>query len=258
MGASVSAPSAPPATALQVNAGATNAFFLTPLNFRQSEHGIHRPSNVAVKNADYVVTNQDFVIIGNKAGGALTITGLDAAANPGKLLYFVNKNTATMAVDFAGKGGVGPGNIINLPQYGCLLVQSDGVTWNILAWSGFGGGGGGGASRQAAANNAGDTTLGDIGANIILHTAVVTFTGAARTSKVALPITNRIAGDRASVKAILPATADIIVQVTNSTTAGTKLFEITTNGDALPAVFELEFDGAAWQPAGYSYPAATP
>jgi len=116
------------------------------------------------------------------------------------------------------------------------------------------GGGGGGATRQTAANSTGDTTLTAIAADIIQHTAVVTITGSARTSAIAIPITNRTAGDRAAVKLILPATAAIIINITNSTTGGTTLYSLTTDTSGDDACYEVEYDGAAWQPLRYNYP----
>ena len=112
----------------------------------------------------------------------------------------------------------------------------------------------GGASRQTAANAAGDTTLTAIAASIIQHTAVVTVTGAARTSNIALPVTNRTAGHRAVIKLILPTTAAIIIVLKNATTGGTTLYTLTTDTSGDDASYELEYDGAAWQPLRYNYP----
>jgi hypothetical protein len=93
-------------------------------------------------------------------------------------------------------------------------------------------------------------------AGIILHTATVTFTGAARTSNVAMPVTNRVAGDRVTIKCVLPGTDNFIINIRNATTGGTLLYSITTSG-AGDASFDLEYDGAAFQPVGYHYPVNT-
>jgi hypothetical protein len=117
---------------------------------------------------------------------------------------------------------------------------------------------GGGASRQTATNNAGDTTLTAIAASKIQHTAVVTFGGVARTSNIALPVANRVAGDRAVVKCLLPATASIVVVIKNDTTGGTTIFTITTDLSGDDCTFEVEYSGTEWLALRYNYPANTP
>jgi hypothetical protein len=114
------------------------------------------------------------------------------------------------------------------------------------------------ATEQTASNSSGDTTLAAIGLKVNQHTAVVTLTGSAGTRNIALPVTNRVTGDRAVVKCILPATADVIVVIKNNTTGGTTLFTITTDASGDDASFEVEYDGAAWQIIRYNYPAGTP
>ena len=111
----------------------------------------------------------------------------------------------------------------------------------------------GGASYQSATNNAGNTTLTAIAASIIEHTAVVTIGGTARTSEIALPVTNRVAGDRAAVKLLFPATANIIVNLRNSTTGGTILKTLTTDTSGDDATIFLVY-GVAWELLGYNYP----
>lgn len=111
----------------------------------------------------------------------------------------------------------------------------------------------GGASYQSATNNAGDTTLAAIAASIIEHTAVVTVGGTARTSEIALPVTNRVAGDRAAVKFLFPATGSIVVNLRNSTTGGTILKTLTTDTSGDDATIFLVY-GSAWELLSYSYP----
>lgn len=126
-------------------------------------------------------------------------------------------------------------------------------TLTFKTTGGGGGGGGGGASYQSATNNAGNTTLTAIAASIIEHTAVVTIGGTARTSEIALPVTNRVAGDRAAVKLLFPATANIIVNLRNSTTGGTILKTLTTDTSGDDATIFLVY-GVAWELLSYSYP----
>ena len=123
-----------------------------------------------------------------------------------------------------------------------------------LKVTGGGGGGGGTATRQAATNNSGNTTLTAIAAIVIEHTAVVTVGGTARTSEIALPITNRTAGDKAAVKFIFPVTDLIVVNLRNSTTAGTILKTLTTDTSGDDATIFVVYDGATWELLGYLYP----
>jgi hypothetical protein len=116
------------------------------------------------------------------------------------------------------------------------------------------GGGGGVASRQTASNATGDTTLTAIAADIIQHTAVVTFTGTAGERNVALPVANRVAGDRAVVKFIFPTTDAIVVNLKNDTTGGATLYTFTTDTSGDDASCEVEFDGSAWGKLRFNYP----
>jgi hypothetical protein len=87
------------------------------------------------------------------------------------------------------------------------------------------------------------------------HTEKVTVSGIARTSIVILPITGMVDGGLMRVRFILPATANIIIQVASGT-AGNVISTIST-GQVLSALLEYYFDYAAqaWVPLNYIIPA---
>lgn len=105
---------------------------------------------------------------------------------------------------------------------------------------------GAGNSYAAVTNNTGDTTLTRGASNNI---RIVNVTGAARTSVVILAVTGSpVAGDVIRLRLNHPATAAIIMEVRNATNAGTLLYTYTTDGTGDDdALFEMYFDGAAWQ-----------
>lgn len=109
-------------------------------------------------------------------------------------------------------------------------------------------------TRQTAANSSGNTVLNDIDPNVTQHTVVVTITGSARTSEIALPIRNRKIGHRVAIKLILPATDLIIINLRNDTVGGTILKTLTTDTSGDDATIWLNFDGTAWELLGYNYP----
>jgi hypothetical protein len=103
-------------------------------------------------------------------------------------------------------------------------------------------------TRAASANSTGDTTVTvhELG---LIHTEVITFTGSGSTTRrviLAIP-TGLSAGARAAIRCILPATADITVDLRNATSGGTQITSLVTDGSGDDAVIECEFDGTAWQ-----------
>jgi hypothetical protein len=116
------------------------------------------------------------------------------------------------------------------------------------------GGGSGGLppnSYVAAANNAGNSTFTRGRPNTLVNFSVG---GAARTSKIILNTAGAIAADEMTVRTILPATADIILDFRNGAVGGAQLLPaltftgqtFTTDGITTSATFRFGFDGAAW------------
>lgn len=101
-------------------------------------------------------------------------------------------------------------------------------------------------TRNAQANAAGDSTV-TVGVLSLIHTEVITFSGAARTSKMVLAIPAGLsAGVRACVRCVVPATAGITVDFRNGTAGGTQITFFTTDDSGDDKCVEFEFDGAQW------------
>jgi len=104
---------------------------------------------------------------------------------------------------------------------------------------------GGNNRRTAYANSTGNSTITITPPNGL---AVVTVTGTASTRILVLSVADLFDGDRLAIRLLLPATADIIVEIRNSATGGTLLYSVTSEADAVTYFFDLYFDGSAWQP----------
>lgn len=109
-------------------------------------------------------------------------------------------------------------------------------------------------------NSTGDSTITPSTSNALSE---VTFTGAARTSKLILDITGRSNGDRVLVALVLPATSGIVIEFRNGTSGGTILLpassfpsqQFATDGVVLTAVFEFYIKSGVWTYLRASIPA---
>lgn len=102
-------------------------------------------------------------------------------------------------------------------------------------------------TRNAQANSTGNSTV-TCGWLALLHTEVLTFTGAGSTTRVvvlAIPA-GLSAGARLAVRCVLPATADITVEFRNATAGGDLLTSLLTDTSGDDKVAEFEFDGTQW------------
>lgn len=86
-----------------------------------------------------------------------------------------------------------------------------------------------------------------------LHTEVLTITGAARTQPVLMAATSLGNGSRATLLLILPATANLIVEVYNDASLVWSFTNQT--GTPIKAALELFKDSGAWSPLSESIPA---
>ena len=106
-------------------------------------------------------------------------------------------------------------------------------------------------SYHASTNATGNTSITPGSSN---HTEAIAVSGAASTRIFTLLSNNSLAGDKISLVFTLPATASLILQVTNLTTGGTQLLptprfasnQLVTNGAVLSFTAEFYFDGANW------------
>lgn len=113
------------------------------------------------------------------------------------------------------------------------------------------GGSGGGNAYATATNNSGDTTITPTEPN---QTTRLTFGGSARSSIIILDVAGRTAGDKIFLDLVLPATANIVIDVRNATSGGTRLLptesfpsqDLTTDGNLLSAHWEFTYTGSAW------------
>lgn len=111
-------------------------------------------------------------------------------------------------------------------------------------------------SRNRQTNDAGNSTAGVDGVIPSLnHTQVFDIGGAARTTELILPIVGMVDGAKLAVILNLPATADIILNLRNSTVGGTIVASVTT-GTVLNATLLFDFDEAnqKWEPYLFSLP----
>jgi hypothetical protein len=107
--------------------------------------------------------------------------------------------------------------------------------------------------HNASSNASGNTTL-SIASTTRVHTEIITFSGTTRTSVVVLPVAGRLAGDRVTLRLENPASAAISQEIRNASAAGDILYSCFSNdGDA---VFEVYFDGTAFQPLSNLQPVA--
>lgn len=99
--------------------------------------------------------------------------------------------------------------------------------------------------RNATTNATGNTTL-SIASTTRIHTEIVTFSGTTRTSKVIVPVADRLEGDLVKIRLENPASAAITQEVRNASASGDVLYSFYSNDGS--AVVELYFDGTAFQP----------
>jgi hypothetical protein len=107
-------------------------------------------------------------------------------------------------------------------------------------------------TRQAASSSAAGNTNITRPAGSHAHTAFVTITGAASTTRtLAVQTTNApAAGDQERVVLIIPATAGITLEVRDATNVGTLLKSIITDGSAQTLFVDVTYSGAAWELSG--------
>lgn len=143
-------------------------------------------------------------------------------------------------------GGGGSGVTSIVAGAGISVDQPTGVV-TISAT----GGSGGGNDFDSATNNTGNTTITPTEPN---YTFALTFGGSARTSIIILDVAGRTAGDKIFLDLILPATANIVIDVRNATSGGTRLLpvetfpsqDLTTDGSLLSGHWEFTYNGSAW------------
>lgn len=113
------------------------------------------------------------------------------------------------------------------------------------------------AAGYAAASNASGTTNVAPASTVCAHTQIVNFSGATNTTRVvALATAGRTAGDTLALRANLPTTAGITVEVRNGTAAGTLLASFQSDGTGDDATLDFYFDDAgAWQRLRTVFPA---
>lgn len=142
----------------------------------------------------------------------------------------------------SGGGGVssitaGAGISVNQPT-GAVVVTATGGAPTAMA---------------TTVNNSGDTT---ITPTKPIYTVALSFTGAARTSKIILVAAGAtVAGDKIRLDLTFPATANIVIEARNATGAGTLLLpasifasqQYPTNAFDLSASWDFVFTGTAWQ-----------
>lgn len=100
-------------------------------------------------------------------------------------------------------------------------------------------------ARTASSNASGDTTL-SIAATTRNHTEIITFSGAPRTSKIILPVANRISGDIVRGRLINTGVTGVVQEIRNASASGTVLYTfLSTEG---VVAFDSYYDGTAFQP----------
>lgn len=98
-------------------------------------------------------------------------------------------------------------------------------------------------NRSAAANASGNTTL-SISANTRHHTAIITVSGATRTSEIIIPVAGRVDGDIVTIRFENTVT-DVTLNIRNATVGGTVIYS-SYSGDG-NAEYKVYFDGTAFQ-----------
>jgi hypothetical protein len=108
-------------------------------------------------------------------------------------------------------------------------------------------------SFNSQTNNGGNS---EVSPGSGLHTEDITFGGTASTRIVFVDTINRTAGDRCVIRAELPATAGITINITSGTIGGPLLFSYNTDGISAAATFEVYFNASSvWQPLRAQVPA---
>ena len=102
------------------------------------------------------------------------------------------------------------------------------------------------------ANSSGDT---DITLLNQINTVLVTVTGAARTSNLALKHTNMIVGATTRLSFALPATSGITLNIRDDSSTGTVLGSFLTDGEQRSAVADLVYNGTTWLLTAAAIPA---
>lgn len=90
--------------------------------------------DVSVKTGNYTVTTSDSHLVGNSTS-AITFTMIAASGDPGRELYFKNKNTGSLTIDAAGLGQIystSAMDTISLAQGEAVSLVSDGATWLVF------------------------------------------------------------------------------------------------------------------------------
>lgn len=152
-------------------------------------------------------------------------------------LLFLKGDPATWPAIPAGKTGIGAN------AAGQIAVKQDDGSVSIL-------GAGTTPTFNAQTSNTGTVTI-TPGAPI--HTEVVTLTGAARTAPLNVATAGRTAGNRLSLLVKIPASAGFTLQLNNDAA------QIDTFGPSdgliVTGVWELYFDGTAWNILSALFPA---
>lgn len=104
---------------------------------------------------------------------------------------------------------------------------------------------------EALTNSSGNTTL-TIPVGRRHHIAVITFSGAARTSEIIIPVTGRVAYDVVRIRLVNVALTDVVQRFRNATAGGTILDTESSNNGI--GCFDFYFDGAAFKPLTYAQP----
>ena len=91
------------------------------------------------------------------------------------------------------------------------------------------------------------------------HTEIITVTGVARTSNIVLSTSGAVNGAFLRLVLLLPATANIILNVYNSSVTGNLITNTTTNGSNLSATFDYVYSTTQgkWTPTQYTIPSVT-
>lgn len=90
------------------------------------------PWAVRTETTTYTAAHDDFVILGNHATTAFTITLPAAADVTGERFFIKNINAAAVTVDGAGAETIDDQTTVILSQYDSILVVSDGTEWWII------------------------------------------------------------------------------------------------------------------------------
>jgi hypothetical protein len=108
-------------------------------------------------------------------------------------------------------------------------------------------------SYNAQSNSSGTSTITPVPTSM-QHVEMITFSGSAGTRTIVLDTADRVAGDMCFLRMTVPATANIVVEVRNSTSGGTLLSQLTTDTSGDDASFTYVYTGSAWTPFTFAYP----